>query len=115
MEKAFSIKLSGELLEIFEELRGEKTPREMVENLIRYYPAELIEYAAGRDTDDLLEQMIKTYEEWKGIRWVPDTVTHSKDSVRKYLGLDPLSTKGQVFDLSSLSTRKIYKASDNML
>lgn len=115
MEKQFNIKLSGELLEIFEELKGEKTAREMVEDLIRYYPAELIEYAAGRDTDVLLEDMIKTYEEWRGIRWVPDTVAGNKDSAMKYLKLDPLSKKGQAFDLSDLYTRKIYKMSDNML
>lgn len=111
MEKTFSFKLSGDELEIFEELRGEKTAREMIEQLIKYYPTTLIEYAKGRDTDDLLDDMIETYEEWKGIKWVPDSVAGNKDAAKKYLKLDPLSKKGQAFDLTrDLYTRKIYKS-----
>ena len=110
MEKQFNIKLSGEMLEIFEELKGDKTPREMVEQLIKYYPATLIEYASGKDTDDLLDEMIETHKEWKGIRYVPESVVHNKDACMKWLKLDPLSKKGQAFDLKrDLYTRTIYK------
>lgn len=113
MEKAFSIKLDGELLEKFEAMEG--TARERVEFLLSNQSDEkdhmyetLIVKKGGMNTGDYVAELLRCFKQFGGFVVIPPNID-TRDKAAEYLKIEKFSKEDTLFNMGEIRTMRFYK------